>query len=71
MRDQPSSPRASIFSGVSAMANSARVALFTPVGGLRRQRHGDQQGEGVQMLKLALRIGLGARKRVKISLIVA
>jgi hypothetical protein len=55
--------------GVSAIGEQrARGLVHADVGRLRRQGDGDQQGEGVDMLQLALRFGVRPPwKRVKIS----
>jgi hypothetical protein len=58
-----SSPRASIFSGVSAIWNSLAGGLVHPgIRGLRRQRDGHQKGEGVGVVKLAPGMGFRLRK---------
>ena len=58
-----SSPSASIFCGVSATLNSAaRRLVDAGVGRLRRQHHGHQQREGIDVLQLALGLGIGRGK---------
>ena len=59
----PSSPSASIFLGVSATLNRrARRLVDAGVGRLRRQHHGHQQREGIDVFQLALGLGVGGGK---------
>jgi hypothetical protein len=58
--------------GACRRRRTARAWPCSPhIGGLRRQGHGDQQGEGVGMVQFALGFGSAAWNRVKISWIVA
>ena len=63
---RPRRPERTIASGVAASAKSASVARFTDdVGGLRRQHHGDQQGERIDESQFAARIGIGRGQRLE------
>ena len=55
----PASPSASIFSGrVRDLEERLGRPVDPPVGRLRRERDGDEQGEGAGVRELALRLGL-------------
>ena len=55
-----SSPSTSILAGVSAIANNAPSGLVDAgVGRLSRQHHRDEQRVGVEVLELALGLGIG------------
>ena len=55
----PSSPSATIFAGVSAIANSLRVARLTETSvACAERRDRDQQGVGIAIFELGLRLGI-------------
>jgi hypothetical protein len=69
--DQPSSPSASIFSGVSATAKSARVALFTPASvACADSATATRSVKALTCSSSPFGSGLAAWKRAKISCIV-
>src|ERR1700723_3095201 len=67
-----SSPRATIFSGVSAIANNAGVALFTPASvACADSTTATSSVKGLMYLSSPFGVGLAAARRSKIASVLA